>query len=176
MGRHLGFFSSGLSSFYACRKMVEENGSENCVVIFCDTKYEAPDNYRFAREVREHLGCEFLWIEDGRDPYEVFVDARYFGNTRVAPCSRILKFETSIEFVEAGDTLWFGIDWTEDHRIQPIIDRYGAKRDDLKFRFPLAENPIDGTLSEWSQGLGIESPSDYSVTPRGRHNISSKEV
>lgn len=34
---------------------------------------------------------ELIWLVEGRDPWEVFRDERFLGNSRIDPCSKILK-------------------------------------------------------------------------------------
>lgn len=61
------------------------------------------------------------WLADGRTPFEVFRDERFLGNSRVDPCSKILKRQIVDRWLrdnrEPGDTIvYVGIDWTEGHR------------------------------------------------------------
>ena len=62
-----------------------------------------------------------VWIEEGRDPWEVFRDERMLGNSRFDPCSRVLKRQIAdrwlTEHCDPTDTrIYIGIDWTETHR------------------------------------------------------------
>ncbi len=68
------------------------------------------------------------WICEGRSPWEVFRDVRYIGNTRADPCSKILKRDFldkwRDENCDPADTVaYFGIDWTEEHRIERVRER-----------------------------------------------------
>jgi hypothetical protein len=65
-----------------------------------------------------------VWIAEGRDPWDVFEDERFIGNSRVDPCSKILKREFLDDYVERrfspADTIqYFGLDATEQHRLGP---------------------------------------------------------
>lgn len=64
---------------------------------------------------------QLSWVMDGRDPWQIFRDERFLGNSRVDPCSKILKRQMSNLWLEvhcdpARTTVHVGIDWTEEHR------------------------------------------------------------
>ncbi|OMF77453.1 hypothetical protein BK142_12065 [Paenibacillus glucanolyticus] len=44
---------------------------------------------------------QLYWISEGRDPWEVFHDERWIGNSRVAQCSAELKQKLAREWVES---------------------------------------------------------------------------
>lgn len=61
------------------------------------------------------------WIMDGRDPWQIFRDERMLGNSRIDPCSKILKRRLADRWLRencdpAATTVHVGIDWTEEHR------------------------------------------------------------
>jgi hypothetical protein len=63
------------------------------------------------------------WIADGRTPWEVFRDERFIGNSRVDPCSRMLKRELMDKFRDTNfdpvlTRIVVGLDWSERHRIE----------------------------------------------------------
>jgi hypothetical protein len=64
------------------------------------------------------------FVSDGRTPQQVFKDKRWLGNSRIAPCSHVLKQETCLNWVQNNcDTsvkLIVGIDWSEIHRLSKI--------------------------------------------------------
>lgn len=62
------------------------------------------------------------WLMDGRDVWQVFNDQKYIGNNRIDPCSKYLKREVIKRFRNGNfdrekTILYFGIDWTEAHRL-----------------------------------------------------------
>lgn len=70
---------------------------------------------------------ELVWIVEGRDPWEVFRDKLFLGNSAVDPCSRILKREAADDWMMAHcwrvgelfgkpDTFAVGIGEHEAHR------------------------------------------------------------
>ena len=84
-------YSGGLGSFFAAKRLVKQHGKDNVAAVFADTKTEDEDLYRFLDESIAYLGIELFTIEDGRDVWQVFEDVRFLGNSRIDPCSRILK-------------------------------------------------------------------------------------
>lgn len=70
-----------------------------------------------------------VWIAEGRTPWEVFRDVRLIGNSRVDPCSRVLKRDFLAEWVvencdPAETVLHFGLDANEAHRLESVRERH----------------------------------------------------
>ena len=84
-------YSGGLSSHLAAHRIIEEAGADQCVLLFADTKSEDEDLYRFIAEGAQTLGCKLVTVCDGRTIWEVMRDERFLGNSRIDPCSKILK-------------------------------------------------------------------------------------
>lgn len=105
-------------------------------------------------------------ISDGRDPWQVFFDVRYLGNTRIDPCSKLLKRDLMRQWMldncDPDDTIiYIGIDWTESHRIEGARERYLP----FKAEAPMCAEPyllkteMLSTLGEF----GIEPPRLYDM-------------
>src|SRR6185503_1956410 len=75
------------------KRIIAEVGVENVICVFADTNYEDEDTYAWGRAAVKALGCEFVELADGRNPWEVFKDERFLGNSLADPCSKILKRE-----------------------------------------------------------------------------------
>lgn len=123
--KHVVFFSGGVASWAAARRVADEYGTDDLVLLFTDTLIEDPDLYRFLRQAADDVGGKLVREAEGRDPWGVFFDVRFLGNSRVDPCSRILKREIARKWVEAncdpGDTtLYLGLDWQEIRRCEPV--------------------------------------------------------
>lgn len=89
------------------------------------------------------------WIADGRTPFEVFADEKFIGNTRVDPCSRILKRELMNRWRDEHCENWrtvvvFGLDWSERGRIEGRKGKPGH-RVRLAEQGWLASYPMDET-------------------------------
>lgn len=64
---------------------------------------------------------ELIWLVEGRDPWEVFRDERFLGNSRIDPCSKILKRKVLDKWRNANcdksvDVFTVGIGTDEAHR------------------------------------------------------------
>lgn len=121
--KHVVMFSGGAGSWYTAKRVAETRlqPNDDLLLLFGDTKMEDEDLYRFLDEAAENVGGQLIRVVEGRNPWEVFFDVRYLGNTRIDPCSRILKRTILREWLEdnceVSDTVvYLGIDWTEEHR------------------------------------------------------------
>lgn len=97
--RHIISLSGGLASA-ASAVLAHEQGYAY-EMVFADTLIEHPDLYRFINELSRALGKPYVHLIDGRDPWDVFVDERFIGNTRTAHCSAELKTVKVAEWMEA---------------------------------------------------------------------------
>jgi hypothetical protein len=102
-----------------------------------------------AEAAQQHIPG-FHWIMDGRTPFEVFTDERFIGNTRVDPCSKILKRRLmdrwrDEHFSNWGTLLAFGLDWSERGRIEGERGKPGHRQRmaDQGWRaiYPMDEKP-----------------------------------
>jgi hypothetical protein len=123
--QHVVSFSGGVCSFWAAQRVVEKFGRERVTLLFADTKMEDEDLHRFNREASDYLGVAITTIADGRTPWEVFRDERMLGNSRIDPCSKILKRQLLDRWhrancVELATTVYLGLDWTEEHRLERV--------------------------------------------------------
>jgi hypothetical protein len=121
--KHVMFFSGGVASYISAKRLISKHGKDNVILLFTDTKYEHEDLYRFIDETVEKLGAQYIAIADGRTPWEVFKDERYLGNSRIDPCSKILKREQAKKWVRAHCTpethkLYLGYASDEGHRLE----------------------------------------------------------
>ena len=140
MTKHICFFSSGIASWVAARRVAERYGKENTLLIFADTGIEDEDNYRFLEEAARDVGSKLIILKDGRTPWEVFKDDRFLGNSRLATCSKRLKQEVCRKFIEQVPDpvqLYLGIDWQEAHRKEAIVKGWAPYPVD----FPLCWDP-----------------------------------
>lgn len=123
-------YSGGIGSFLSAYLTVKKYGKENVELVFTDTKTEDEDLYRFLDETSKLLGLEIIKIEDGRNVWEVFMDVRYMGNSRIDPCSRLLKRDLFGKWLKStgrtpeSHTLVYGISWEEAHRYEKLKKRW----------------------------------------------------
>lgn len=165
---HIVFFSGGIGSWAAAKRVAEKQGTDNLHLMFTDTKAEDPDLYRFLYEAAANVGGRLHILEDGRDIWQVFKDVRLMGNSRQDPCSRILKREFADKwiaenFTPDNATFYLGIDWTEEHRYHRTRK---IKHDNggWIYKAPLCEAPYleKADLFDWAKREGLEPPKLYS--------------
>lgn len=125
-------FSGGLCSFFAAKRVCERYADDEITFLFADTLEESAGLYRFALHAVAYLqtdfNVEFMPIMDGRNIWQVFKDEKFLGNSRIDPCSRILKRELCRKWMEdwchtQETVLYVGISWDED-RIDEIRERW----------------------------------------------------
>jgi hypothetical protein len=160
--KHLVQFSTGLSSAEVAWRLVEQHGPADVVLMTADTTIEDPDNWRFAREVNNRLGCEWVILRDGRTPMQVGRDRKCVPSDRMAVCSEILKRKLLRRHLEehydpAEVTIYIGYGWDEPHRIKNAA-RFWAP---WVMKTPLAEPPYAADLQRLFRARGIEPPDLY---------------
>jgi len=172
--KHVVMFSGGIGSWATAKRVAEEHGTENLILLFADVKGNNPDphvgededTYRFIHDAAENVGAELVIVADGRDIWQVFKDRKFLGNSRQANCSTELKQKPSRKWLNencdpAETIVYVGIDWTETHRF-PAIERhylpYVAKA-------PLIEPPYlsKKEMIEWARSEGLTTPRLYDL-------------
>jgi len=161
-------FSGGIGSWAAAKRVVAQHGPAATVLLFTDTRMEDEDLYRFLTEAAANVGAQLVTLADGRDPWQVFADKRFLGNTRVDPCSRILKREQATAWLEANcdpasTVVSVGIDWTEVHRFVRLRDRYAALG--WSYDAPLCDAPYlsKPQLLAWARAEQLRPPRLYAL-------------
>jgi len=162
--KHVVMFSGGVTSWEVGRRVVEKHGTESTVLLFADTQIEDEDTYRFVAEASADLGLEPTIVADGRDPWQIFRDVKFLGNSRIDPCSRILKRELLRRWLEHNATparcvSYLGFDWTEPHRHERAIPFWAP----WPVASPLLERPyVDkADLFDALRARGVEPPRLY---------------
>jgi hypothetical protein len=172
--KHIVFFSGGIGSWACAKRVVEKHGKENTVLVFTDVKGDSTDphvgededTYRFIDDAVVNVGAEYVYLNDGRDIWQVFKDERWLGNSRVAGCSKVLKQKTARKWLEDNYTpdeciVYVGIDWTETHRIPSIVKNYLP----YKAEAPLTEPPYmdKKDMIAWANSEGLKTPRLYDL-------------
>jgi len=164
--KHVVSYSGGAGSWCAAKRVADQYGTDNLVLLFADTLIEDADLYRFLHESAANIGVPITRIADGRSVWQVFKDVRYLGNSRVDPCSAILKRDLIrkwlVDNCDPDDTVvYVGIDWTEEHR----IDRIKARNDVWKYEAPMCAEPLMNKpdMMAWMMSEGIKPPRLYDM-------------
>lgn len=168
-------FSGGISSWATARRVAEAHGTEELVLLFADTGIEHPSTYRFVYEGAIDAGGRLEVVADGRDPWQVFRDERFIGNTRADVCSKILKRELLRRWLSencqpAETVVYLGMDWDEGHRIERTRGRWAP----WEVAFPMAEEPLrfkDDLIAE-AEARGLTVPILYKLGGFAHANCS----
>ncbi len=104
---------------------------------------------------------QLIWIAEGRDPWQIMMDERFMGNSRIDPCSKIAKRKMADRWLRANaepseTVVVMGYDWTETHRLPATQNRYGAAG--YRVAAPMMDAPYLGKreLFEWMEREGIQ--------------------
>lgn len=94
-----------------------------------------------SKKARGH-NPNLVWISDGRDPWDVFRDEKWIGNSQIAHCSYRLKQNTAEDWIKSNYkpeecVLYLGIDWMEEHRTKAPIRNWKP----YEVRFPMCNPP-----------------------------------
>ena len=164
--KHIVLYSGGLSSFFTAKIVVEKYGAENVLCLFTDTSTEDEDLYRFIKETISLLGCDLKVLKDGRDIWGVFTDVKFMGNSRIDPCSRVLKRDIFSKWLKKNFKpeeciLYYGINWDEEHRYIKIKERWQP----YQVEAPLCDPPIIGLneMKDFLTSVNIDIPKLYTM-------------
>lgn len=162
---HIVSYSGGIGSAITADMICKEYGRDNVVLLFADTLIEDNDLYRFNIDVINLLRCRFERIAEGRTPWQVFNDVKFIGNSRIDPCSKLLKRDLIKKWIRSNYTsdnciIWVGIDASESHRLSPVVQNNLP----YIYRSMLIERDIFITSKDklnWCKDNNIEIPKLY---------------
>lgn len=161
-------FSGGIASWATARRVVAKYGTENTVLLFADTRIEDADFYAFVVAAADQLRVPLVRVADGRTPWELFEDKQIIGNSRLAPCSHVLKILPCRRWLAANTdpastVLYVGIDNSpRDRRRAPAIQSRWAP---WRVELPLLDEPHltkQDMLAE-ARSLGLTPPAAYDL-------------
>lgn len=167
MAEHIVMFSGGIGSWCTALRVRERFPHGSLYGLFADTKMEDWDLYRFLRAGASVIpDLKLVIVAEGRTPWEVFFDSRFLGNSRIDPCSRILKREFLRKWLEthcdpARTVVYLGIDWSEQHRFEKAKKYW----DPWRVEAPMCEPPYL-TKTQMIQQLrdhGVKPPRLYAM-------------
>lgn len=165
--KHIISYSGGVGSAITAELVANRYGEENVSLLFADTLIEDEDLYRFNADIELLLNLPITVISDGRTPWQVFKDVKFVGNTRIDPCSKILKRDLIRRYLlnnyePEAVTVWIGIDASEGHRLGPVVERNKP----YAYRSILIENEVMLSGSDkitWCREKGLEPPRLYEL-------------
>lgn len=152
--------SGGVCSALALYRAVQRYGTDDVLPIFCDTKAEDADLYRFLDDCDKAFGVETLRVAEGRTLWEVAEDVRFIPNSKTGQCSRILKREPFANLMGEyqPDLVVYGFSAEEPERAARK-----ARESEFPCWFPLLDRPIvcGGDAKRIIADMGIEIPALY---------------
>ena len=161
--KYIVSLSGGIASAVAANRVMKKYPEEQIILWFSDTSFEDQDLYRFLDDLENYWGNKIVRYKDGRTPLDVFEEQNIIGNSRLAPCSDVLKISPFRKFVKSNlpCTVYLGMDWTEFHRtIKPTknYNSIGAEVD-----YPLLWNPkqLKRDYMDEVKSWGIDIPELY---------------
>lgn len=168
--RHVVMFSGGVGSWATAKWVAQQPETKTLTLLFADTRMEDEDTYRFLWAAAENVLTtvpqgQFVRLSDGRDIWQVFRDVKFLGNTRIDPCSRVLKRELMRKWVDencdpAETIVYVGIDWSELHRAK----RYAAYWHPYEVQCPLIGTQLSKwELHNWAKDSGLPSQRLYEM-------------
>ncbi|QJI52412.1 hypothetical protein [Psychrobacillus phage Perkons] len=109
---------------------------------------------------------QLVWLTEHKDPWDIFFEQKFLGNSRIAQCSHIIKQVLSKKYIKKNfnpenTTLYLGIDWTEDHRTKAPTKNWYP----YKVEFPMCEEPYVNKIDvvKELEEIGIETPRLYGM-------------
>lgn len=109
---------------------------------------------------------QLVWLTEHKDPWDIFFDQKFLGNSRIAQCSHILKQVMSKKYVKKNfdsddTTLYLGIDWTEEHRTKAPKKNWAP----YPVEFPMCDEPLMNKIDvvKELERIEIEAPRLYAM-------------
>jgi hypothetical protein len=163
--KHVIMLSGGASSYLAAKRVFQQQSWQDIIMLFADTLTEDEDLYRFLGDIERHLG-PITRLADGRTVWQVFRDVRFLGNSRIDPCSRILKRELLRRWLaqhcQPDETVvYLGFDWDEAHRMERARPHWAP----WTVRAPMTEPPYlsRAAVMDELRADGIAPPRLYAM-------------
>lgn len=162
--KYIMSYSGGVGSFAAAHRLKQLVDPSDIELVFCDTLIEDEDLYRFLDESAAKLNLPLRKLTDGRNPWEVFRDVKYQGNSRKAQCSRVLKRDQMAAYINSlpeKPILVLGIGHEEAHR----LPRAQKNNPDVTVIAPLCDPPYIGYKDVLAlvESFGIKLPRLYGM-------------
>lgn len=161
--KHVVSFSGGVASAMEAHLVARAYGKQNTLLLFADTLIEDEDLHRFSSEIVAYVGAEFIRIAEGRTPWQVFRAERFIGNSRVDPCSKILKRKLLDKWIKENapdSVVYVGMYWDEWER----VDRFKARMHPQPAESLTCAQGVSQQMAfDWLNSIGIKRPRLYDL-------------
>ena len=125
-------FSGGAGSWMAAKRVAERYGTQGLVLLTADTGSEGDDWHEFVHAAAEDVGGELVMVS-GRysDLWQGAMKRKMMPSVWHGWCTIEQKIKPMEEWREANcvpenTTIYFGYDWTEEHRLKRSRERLDA--------------------------------------------------
>ncbi|MFI1701455.1 hypothetical protein ACH419_36620 [Streptomyces bobili] len=166
--QHVIQFSGGVGSALAALSVAERVGPSRMTLLIANTQVEDEDLWRFANDLSSLIEVPLVIVEDGRDPWQLFMDVGFLGNNLFAPCTKYLKQIPCRDWMTAHahpetSVAYVGIEPTKKDRprMHSILRNWAPWR----VEFPLLDGPDrskDDLLAEL-ESYGLKPPRLYEM-------------
>lgn len=146
---HIIQFSGGAASAYVAYLVAQEQGKENTVLLFHDTKAEHEDADRFRKQVAEYIGVPITEISKELDLWELIEKNKALPSQFMPFCTTELKQKQGEKYIKKLEKegiefiLYNGFGPDEWRRVQKATVRAEAQGRTVKS--PLFERNISNT-------------------------------
>jgi hypothetical protein len=134
--KHVVKFSGGAASAVVAKIVIDEQGHDDVILLYCDTKSEHPDADRFRLQVCDYLRHEMTVVSDGRDIWQLIDDEHCLPSHFIPFCTRILKAEPSDKFLKSINEEfieYLGFTMDEIRRVQRAYARAASEGKHIAF-------------------------------------------
>lgn len=131
--QHVISIGGGLSSTMELpERVIDCYGSDNVELIMCRLPNEDKDVWRLVKAVEKRFDKTVWMIGLGLTPHDIFFQERFLGNSRVDPCSRVLKREVLARYMDdhyprETTVMHVGVTFEEVDRMLAITENWRKK-------------------------------------------------
>ncbi len=143
--KHVISVGGGLSStVFLPMEVLKTVSAKDVVMVMAKLPNEDPDVWRLVKAAEDKFGIEVQMIGDNETPFDAFHRAKFLGNSRIDPCSNLLKRQVLRHWVMktyplGTAILYTGIGAYEIDRQMSIVRNW--KDAGYEMRMPLIDKP-----------------------------------
>lgn len=167
--RILCWFSCGCPSTIATKLALKQYG-DRCLIYYCDTNSEHPDNQRYLSDCQDWFDQEIIILksEQYKDIYDVFNKTRWLVGAKGARCTVELKKKLRHKVQKVDDLQVFGYTIEEKKRVERLM----TNNPEINLLTPLIEKELTREdCIAMVDKVGIKTPAMYELGYRNNNCI-----